>query len=101
MTWVFIQTTAYLTESFKQTPATMVALASLFRNPAAAVAAAIVDPLISRMGIGWCFSGLAFVELVCIASVAFLMVYGQRMRTSLDARDAAGKERTRAAEATQ
>jgi MFS family permease len=88
MTWVFITTTSYLTESFKNTPATLVALASLFRNPAASVAAVVIDPLISKMGIGWCFTGLAFVELGCVGSVAFLMVAGKGMRGKLDAEDA-------------
>jgi MFS family permease len=91
MTWVFITTTSYLTESFKNTPATLVALASLFRNPAAAVAAVVVDPLISKMGIGWCFTGLAFVELCCVGSVAFLMVAGKDMREKLDSKDALKK----------
>ncbi|MCJ1257911.1 Dityrosine transporter 1, partial [Lignoscripta atroalba] len=62
MTWVFITTTSYLTESFHKTPATLVALAGLFRNPAAAVAAAVVNPLVDRMGIGWCFTGLSLLE---------------------------------------
>lgn len=91
MTWVFITTTSYLTESFKNTPATLVALASLFRNPAAAVAAVVIDPLIVRMGIGWCFTGLAFVELACVGSVAFLMVVGKGMRDRLDSKDISKK----------
>ena len=85
MTWVFITTTSYLTESFKETPATLVALASLFRNPAAAVSAVVVRPLIVKMGVGWCFTGLALVELVCVASILYLMVYGRNMRTRLEA----------------
>lgn len=84
MTWVFITTTSYLTESFKNTPATLVALASLFRNPAAAVAAVVVRPLYERMGIGWCFTGLALVELVCVALILWLMVKGKAMRESLE-----------------
>lgn len=86
MTWVFITTTAYLTESTKTSPATLVALAGLFRNPAAAVAAAVVEPLIGKMGIGWCFSGLAFVELACVASSLWLMVMGKEMRRRLEER---------------
>lgn len=80
MTWVFITTTSYLTESYKNTPATLVALASLFRNPAAAVAAAVVDPLVKKMGVGWCFTGMGLVELVCIGGVAWLMVKGKVLR---------------------
>ena len=71
MTWVFITTTSYLTESFSETPATLVALASLFRNPAAAVSAVVVPPLMGRMGVGWCFTGLALLELGVVASVVF------------------------------
>jgi hypothetical protein len=84
MTWVFITTTSYLTESFKNTPATLVALASLFRNPAAAVAAVVVRPLYEKVGIGWCFTGLALVELVCVALILWLMVRGKAMRESLE-----------------
>lgn len=87
MTWVFITTTSYLTESFKKTPATLVALASLFRNPAAAVAAVVVQPLYERMGIGWCFSGLAMVELGCALSILWLMVCGKAMREKLESRE--------------
>lgn len=87
MTWVFITTTSYLTESFKETPATLVALASLFRNPAAAVAAVVVRPLIDRMGIGWCFTGMALMELGCVASISYLMVYSKEMRTKLESRN--------------
>ncbi|MCJ1389437.1 Dityrosine transporter 1 [Xylographa bjoerkii] len=52
MTWVFITTTSYLTETFHKTPATLAAGASLFRNPAAAIAAVVVKPLIGKIGIG-------------------------------------------------
>ena len=89
MTWVFITTTSYLTESFKNTPATLVALASLFRNPAAAVAAVVVQPLYVRMGIGWCFTGLTIVELGCVLSILWLMVRGKGMRERLERREGA------------
>lgn len=93
MTWVFITTTSYLTESFKETPATLVALASLFRNPAAAVSAVVVRPLIVKMGIGWCFTGLALVEFTCVASILYLMVYGKGIRTRMEERKAEQKEK--------
>lgn len=86
MTWVFITTTSYLTESFKKTPATLVALASLFRNPAAAVSAVVIDPLISRMGVGWCFTGLAILEISCVAGIAWLMVAGKDMRRKMESK---------------
>lgn len=87
MTWVFITTTSYLTESFQNTPATLVALASLFRNPAAAVAAVLVQPLYVRMGIGWCFTGLAVLELGCVLAILWLMVAGKGMREKLEGRE--------------
>jgi hypothetical protein len=88
MTWVFITTTSYLTESSKTTPATLVALASLFRNPAAGVAAVIVRPLYEKMGIGWCFTELALLELLCVGLILWLMVQGKAMRESLERREA-------------
>jgi MFS family permease len=91
MTWVFITTTSYLTESSKKTPATLVALASLFRNPAAAVAAAVIEPLISKMGVGWCFTGLALLEFSCVAGIAWLIVKGKDMRAKMEAKEAASK----------
>lgn len=93
MTWVFITTTSYLTESFKETPATLVALASLFRNPAAAVAAVVVPPLLPKMGIGWCFTGLALLELTCVGSIFFLMVYGKSMRAKMELKKSEEKEK--------
>ncbi|KAI9765798.1 MAG: Dityrosine transporter 1 [Geoglossum simile] len=93
MTWVFITTTSYLTESFKKTPATLVALASMFRNPAAAVAAAVVAPLTEKMGIGWCFTGMALVELGCIASLAWLMANAKSMRREFEEREGAENRR--------
>src|SRR5579862_6190607 len=63
MTCVFITTTSYLTESSKKIPATLVTLASLFRNPAAAVAAGVVAPLTEQMGVGWRFTDM---ELGCV-----------------------------------
>ena len=93
MTWVFITTTSYLTESFKETPATLVALASLFRNPAAAVAAVVVRPLMDRMGIGWCFTGLALMELGCMASIWYLMLFSTEMRDRLEKKTSGSKSR--------
>ena len=91
MTWVFITTTSYLTESFKETPATLVALASLFRNPAAAVSAVVVKPLTDKMGIGWCFTGLALMEFICVGLIYYLMVYGKGMREKYERTKAAGR----------
>lgn len=86
MTWVFVTTTAYLTESTPNNPATLVALAGLFRNPAAAIAAVVVEPLVGDlggtgrrrgtgpMGPGWFFTGLALLQLACVGSSLWLMI---------------------------
>jgi hypothetical protein len=62
MTWVFVTTTAFLTECVKQQAAGAFALGNLLRNPAAAVGAVLIQPLVSKMGVGWCFSGLAIID---------------------------------------
>jgi hypothetical protein len=84
MSWTFNASTTYLTECSHSQPATLVALAGLFRNPSAAVASAVIDPLIRRMGIGWCFTGLALVQLISVAFVAFLMLKGRALREKLE-----------------
>ncbi|KKY19694.1 putative dityrosine transporter [Diplodia seriata] len=60
MSWVLVTSTSYLTESSPPHAARMVALAGLARNAAAAIAAAVIHPLIEAMGYGWCYTGLAF-----------------------------------------
>ena len=72
MTWVFVSSTTYQTECFPSYAATLVALAGLLRNPAAAVAAVIIDPLIDAMGFGWCYTGLALLNLLGIIGVLFI-----------------------------
>ena len=72
MTWVFVSSTTYQTECFPTYAATLVALAGLLRNPAAAAAAVIIDPLIDAMGFGWCYTGLALLNFSGIAGVLFI-----------------------------
>ena len=66
MSWVFVATTAFLSECVPQQAAGAFALGNMLRNPAAAIAAVIIPILISRMGIGWCFTGLGLVDLVVV-----------------------------------
>lgn len=68
MNWVFVTTTAFLTECVPQQAAGAFALGNMLRNPGAAVAAAVISSLVSRMGSGWCFTGLALLDLVLVGS---------------------------------
>ena len=61
----------------------MVALAGMTRNVAAAISAAIIDELVENMGIGWCFTGLALLDVICIAGVVFIMIKGPANRKKL------------------
>jgi hypothetical protein len=77
MSWTFILTTVFLTQHSRIQPATLLVLANMLRNSGAAVSAAIIEPLVRKMGLGWCFSGLAFVQVFGVAAVVYL-VYGRR-----------------------
>ncbi|KAL2146180.1 hypothetical protein VTI28DRAFT_5020 [Corynascus sepedonium] len=73
MNWVFVTTTAFLTECVAQQAAGAFALGNMLRNPGAAVAAAIIPTLVSKMGSGWCFTGLAIVDLVVVGSAVIIL----------------------------
>ncbi|KAL1837216.1 hypothetical protein VTJ49DRAFT_4117 [Mycothermus thermophilus] len=73
MNWVFVTTTAFLTECVPQQAAGAFALGNMLRNPGAAVAAVIIPSLVSRMGVGWCFTGLAILDLVLVGSAVLLL----------------------------
>lgn len=76
MSWVFATNTTYMTECKPGQAATLVAIASLFRNPAAALASLIIDPIANRIGMGWAFRGLALLDMACILIVIVLLWYG-------------------------
>jgi len=80
MTWVFVTTTTYLTECSTRQPATNVAIGNFFRNVAAAISSVIIDILIKKMGFGWCFTGLALIDLIGMSLVVILMFYGPKWR---------------------
>ncbi|KAK7712984.1 Dityrosine transporter 1 [Botryosphaeria dothidea] len=97
MSWVLVTSTSYLTESSPPHAARMVALAGLMRNIGAAIAAAIIHPLIEAMGYGWCYTGLAFLVLACISGVIYLKYTGKTYRAQLQQRlkDATAKKEKR------
>ncbi|KAK3905235.1 hypothetical protein C8A05DRAFT_30970 [Staphylotrichum tortipilum] len=73
MNWVFVTTTAFLTECVAQQAAGAFALGNMLRNPGAAVAAVLVPTLVSKMGSGWCFTGLAVLDLVVVGSAVIVL----------------------------
>lgn len=73
MTWVFVSNTTYLTECSTGQPASYVAIGNFMRNVAAAISSAIIERLIHAMGFGWCFTGLALIDIVgIICTICFL-----------------------------
>lgn len=86
MTWVFVTNTTYLTECSPGLPASLVAIASFFRNMGAAISSVVIDPLISKMTFGWCFTGLALIDLFSVLMVAVLIVKGPAWREKLEAK---------------
>ena len=73
MTWVFVTSTSFLTECVPTQAASVFALGGLLRNPAAAVAAVIIQPLVGKMGLGWCFTGLAIMDFVLVGGAVVLL----------------------------
>lgn len=68
MTWVLVVTTTCLTECVKQQAAGAFALGNLLRNSGAAVAAVVIQPVVNKMGVEWCFVGLAIMDLVLVGN---------------------------------
>ena len=75
MTWVFVANTTYLTECTTGQPATNVAIGNLHETYLLPYAA-IIDPLISSMGFGWCLTGLGLTNILGIVFVVILLKWG-------------------------
>ncbi|CAG7953216.1 unnamed protein product [Penicillium olsonii] len=73
MSWMFVASNAFLTLCLAQQAAGAFALGNMLRSPAAAVAAAIITPLVQRMGWGYCFLGLGLLNLVGIGSMLIVL----------------------------
>ena len=85
MTWVFVTSTSFLTECVPTQAASVFALGGLLRNPAAALAAVIIQPLVRKMGLGWCFTGLALIDFLVVGgAVAVLKVKSPGWREKRD-----------------
>ncbi|KAH6603633.1 hypothetical protein Trco_008408 [Trichoderma cornu-damae] len=66
MSWVFVATTAFLSECVPQQAAGAFALGNMLRNPGAAITAVLIPTLVTKMGMGWCFTGLAILDAVIV-----------------------------------
>lgn len=78
-----VLSTSYQTEAMPSSAAALVAIAGLMRQVAAAIAGAIIDSLLKAMGYGWCFTGLAILDLVCILGLVFIRTRGHVYRAKL------------------
>jgi hypothetical protein len=45
----------------------------MLRNPGAAVSALVIPSLVSRMGVGWCFTGLGIIDMILVGSAVLGM----------------------------
>ncbi|KAF2102519.1 MFS general substrate transporter [Rhizodiscina lignyota] len=70
---IMITSTSFQTEYFPGQAASLVAVAGMMRNVGAAISAAIIDPLLDGMGLGWCFTGLAILDMVSIIGIFWIM----------------------------
>ena len=80
---IMVSSTSYQTECMPTSAAALIALSGLLRNIGAAIAAAIMDGILEVMGYGWCFTGLAILDLVCIGGLLFIRVRGRVYREML------------------
>lgn len=82
---IMVLSTSYQTECMPTSAASLVALSGMLRNIGAAIAAAIMDAILSAMGYGWCFTGLAILDLVCIIGLLFILARGHVYRERMTA----------------
>lgn len=83
---IFVTSTSFQTECDPSQTASLVALGGLLRNIAAAIGAVIMDSLVKKMGYGWCFTGLAALDLLCIPGIVLIMIKGAKFREQLNAK---------------
>ncbi|KAF2477701.1 MFS general substrate transporter [Lindgomyces ingoldianus] len=81
---IFVTSTSFQTECDPSQTASLVALGGLLRNIAAAIGAVIIEKLVEKMGYGWCMTGLAALDILCIPGIVLIMVRGQKYREKLN-----------------
>ncbi|OAX82777.1 hypothetical protein ACJ72_02865 [Emergomyces africanus] len=84
LSWTLSTNTTYVTLVQPGQAATLVALTSLLRNPAAAIGAAVIDPLIKAEGFGWCFTGLAIFDLISTGIALLSLAKGPSWREAFE-----------------
>jgi predicted MFS family arabinose efflux permease len=80
---IIVSSTAYQTECQPSAAASLVAMSGFLRNVGSAIAAAIVGPLVDGMGYGWCLTGLALLDGICVVGLLFIRIRGQVYRERL------------------
>ncbi|KAG9206608.1 Dityrosine transporter 1 [Epicoccum nigrum] len=80
---VFVTSTSFQTECDPAQTASLVALGGLLRNVAAAIAAAVMNGMLSKAGVGWTFSIFGILDLLCIPGVVLIIFKGAEMRAAL------------------
>lgn len=89
MSWMFVASNSFLTLCVAQQAAGAFALGNMLRSPGAAVAAVVVGPLVQQMGWGYCFLGLALLDLLAVGSMlVVLRTQSPRWRRERNARNA-------------
>ncbi|KAI1330238.1 major facilitator superfamily domain-containing protein [Xylariaceae sp. FL0255] len=79
---VMVTSTAYQSEFQPSAAATasIVALGGLLRNLGCSVSAAIIDPLLTKINLGWFFTGLAILDAICTFGIVYIRVRGHTYR---------------------
>ncbi|KAF2648818.1 MFS general substrate transporter [Lophiostoma macrostomum CBS 122681] len=80
---IMVTSSSYQTECQPTAAALLVALSGLLRNAASSIASAIIDSLVDSMGYGWCFTGLAIMDVLCIGGLIFIRIKGHVYRAKL------------------
>ncbi|KAI8799813.1 dityrosine transporter A [Cladochytrium replicatum] len=80
MTWTFTCNTTYLVDSFPGAAASVVALNSLFRNPAAAIGSAIIEPLVTAASYAGAFGIIGGCTVAASGLMVIVMVHGAKWR---------------------
>lgn len=80
---VFVTSTSFQTECDPAQTASLVALGGLLRNVAAAIAAAVMNGMLDKAGVGWTFSIFGVMDLLCIPGIVLIIFKGAEMRAAL------------------
>jgi MFS family permease len=80
---VFVTSTSFQTECDPAQTASLVALGGFLRNVAGAIGAATMGNILRSLGWGWAFTGLGFLDLVCIPGILLILWRGEKWREDL------------------